>query len=151
MGKEEKVLDYFQDKNGNYIIRRLWSDDNGKPYFMYSGSYDAIFIFKKENFEQQVQKKFEQLCDEVEQNCFKLYKIDKKSFLFEKILGNFLEEKNYNPLFSKMSKEETLALQGDSIKAKLQLNFEIHINIEKHLRFKAFKEFILGRSQTNFR
>lgn len=151
MEKEEKVLDYFRDKDNNYIIRRVWTEDDGKPYFMYSGTYDAIFIFKKENFEQQIQEKFEQLCDEIEQNCLQIYKIEKKSFLFEKILGNFLKEEKYNPLFSKMSKEEALALQGNGIKAKIQIKFEIHVNVEKHLKFKAFKEFILGRSRTNFR
>ena len=44
--EETKTLDYFRDKDDNYIIRRIWSNEEENNYFLCSGTYSSIFIFK---------------------------------------------------------------------------------------------------------
>lgn len=143
-----KNLDYFQDGDGNYILRRICTQESGEDYFLYNGTYSSNYIFKKDSLEESVTKTFERLCDEIEETVLKQYKIKRESILFEKIIGNFVDEKSYNPLFKIMTEKECLELQGDSIKVKINLAFEFNIKIEKHLKPKAFKEFILGRMET---
>lgn len=148
---EETSLNYFRDKDDNYIIRRICGIDEGNAYFNYSGTFSSIVVIKKDEVEKEVGKLFEDFSDEIERNALDLYKVEKESFLFEKIIGNFVDEEKFNPLFSKMSKEDTLKFQGEGLKVKINLAFEIHVKVEKHLKFKAFKEMLLGRTQTNFR
>ena len=149
--EDKKYLDYFRDKDDNYIVRRIWSQDEGNAYFMFSGTFNTISIIKKEKLEQEIEKIFEQVSNSIEINAMTQYKISRDSFLFEKILGNFEKEEKFNPLFSKMTEEETLELQGDSIKVKINMSFEIHIKVEKHLKFRAFKEMLFGKSKTEIR
>ena len=111
--------------------------------------YLQFNIIKKEKLEQEVEKIFEQVSNSIEINAMTQYKISRDSFLFEKILGNFEKEEKFNPLFSKMTEEETLELQGDSIKVKINMSFEIHIKVEKHLRLRALKETFFGKSKTD--
>ena len=141
------LLNYFQDKDGNYIIRRVFSEETGEDYFVYNGTFSSNYIFKKENLEEKVGNKFEELSNEIEKNVYEQYKVGKDSILFEKIIGNFVDETKYNPLFEMMTKEEVLEMQGESIKVKINLTFEFNIRVEKHLQFKALKEYIFGNSQ----
>lgn len=143
-----KNLDYFQDSDGNYILRRICTQETGEDYFLYNGTYSSNYIFKKDSLEENVTRIFEKLCDEIEDTVLKQYKIKKESILFEKIIGNFVDETKYNPLFKMLTEKECLELQGDGIKVKINLAFEFNIRIEKHLKPKAFKEFILGRMET---
>ena len=141
-------LNYFKDKDDNYIIRRIWSNEEENNYFLCSGTYSSIFIFKKNNLDREVEKTFEMIADNIEKDIMKKYKVEKNSFLFEKIIGNFVTEEKYNPLFSKMSEEEVFEFQKDSIKIKINVAFEIHIRVEKHLRFKALIETLFGKIET---
>lgn len=138
-------LNYFQDTDGNYIIRRICNADVKENYFLFNGTYSSNYIFKKEGLEKSVGETFEKLCDDIEEDVLKQYKIGKESILFEKIIGNFVDETKYNPLFKMLTEEECLELQGDSIKVKINLAFEFNIRVEKHLQIKAFKEFVLGK------
>ena len=149
--EEKKYLDYFRDKDDNYIIRRVWSQDGEDSYFVFSGTFNTISIIEKQNMEQEIEKIFESVSDGIELNAITQYKISRDSFLFEKILGNFEKEEKFNPLFSKMTKEEALEFQGDSIKVKIHMSFEIHIKVEKHLKFRAFKEMLFGKTKTEIR
>lgn len=146
--EETKTLDYFRDKDDNYIIRRIWSNEEENNYFLCSGTYSSIFIFKKNNLDREVEKTFEMIADNIEKDIMKKYKVEKNSFLFEKIIGNFVTEEKYNPLFSKMSDREVSKFQGDSIKVRINMAFETHIKVEKHLKFKALMETILGKTRT---
>ena len=141
-------LNYFKDKDHNYIIRRVWSNEEDNDYFIFSGTYSSIYIFRKDCIDMEVEKIFEKISDNIEDNAFKKYKIKKESFLFEKIVGNFVSEEKFNPLFSKMSEEEVFEFQKDSIKIKINVAFEIHIRVEKHLRFKALIETLFGKIET---
>ena len=138
---------YFKDKDGNYIIRRISGEETGEGYFVYSGTYSSNYIFKKENLEEEVEKTFEEVCDEIEEGAFKQFKVDRSSILFEKIVGNYSNETEYNPLFKTMTKEEILEFQGKSTKVKINVAFEINIRVEKHLKLKALKEYFFGNAQ----
>lgn len=141
-----KHLDYFRDKDNNYIIRRtINTQDTNQSYFSYSGAFNSIYIIKKENMEEDVEKIFEKLSNDIEGSVKKQYKINMDSILFEKITGNFVEEDEYNPLFSHMTEEEILAFKGSSTKVRITIAFEFNIKLEKHLKFKAFKDMLLGK------
>ena len=132
-----KHLDYFRDKDNNYIIRRtINTQDTNQSYFSYSGAL---------NMEEDVEKIFEKLSNDIEGSVKKQYKINMDSILFEKITGNFVEEDEYNPLFSHMTEEEILAFKGSSTKVRITIAFEFNIKLEKHLKFKAFKDMLLGK------
>ena len=68
--------------------------------------------------------------------------LEQEDIIFEKIIGNFVDEKNFNPMFSKMSEEEISEFRGDSIKIKVNITFEFNIKPKKHLKIKAYKNFI---------
>lgn len=143
----ERKLNYFKDGNGDYIIRRISGLEPDESYFLYNGDFSSIYIIKKENMEEKIAELFESISDDIENIALKNFKIKKESIIFEKISGNFIEEKEYNPLFKNLSEEEALELCKDSIKVKIYINFEMNIKLEKHLKFKAFMNFITGKSQ----
>lgn len=144
--KENKYLNYFKDKDDNYIVRRLWSEETDN-YFLFEGTYDRTVLFKKENLEQQIEKELEDICDELEKSVFDRFKITKDSLSYEKIIANFVPEEKYNPLFSHMSYGEAIDFQKDSQKGKLNFAFEFHIKVEKHLKAKALKDILTGNAE----
>lgn len=146
---EKKYLDYFKDKDDNYIIRRSLCEETDEPYFCNTGTFSSIYLIKKKNMEKDIEDFFEKLANDIEESIMKRYKIKKGSILYEKIVGNFVEEEKFNPLFSKMTKKEILTLQRNSIKVKINLAVEFHIRVEKHLKLKAFKETLLGNTDKN--
>ena len=53
---KETNLNYFRDKDDNYIIRRICGLDEGLAYFNYSGTFSSVVIVKKDEVEKEVRK-----------------------------------------------------------------------------------------------
>ena len=143
---EDINLNYFKDSDGNYIIRRIRNKEDDDSYFVYSGTMSSNFLFKKEVLEEKLGESFERIAKQIEQNALKENKIKEEDIIFEKIIGNFVDEKKFNPMFSKMNKEEISEFCGDTAKVKINIAFEFNIKQKKHLKIKAFKKFILGEN-----
>ena len=143
---EDINLNYFKDSDGNYIIRRICNKEDDDSYFVYSGTMSSNFLFKKEVLEEKLGESFERIAKQIEQNALKENKIKEEDIIFEKIIGNFVDEKKFNPMFSKMNKEEISEFCGDTAKVKINIAFEFNIKPKKYLKIKAFKKFILGEN-----
>lgn len=143
---EDINLNYFKDSDGNYIIRRICNKEDDDSYFVYSGTMSSNFLFKKEVLEEKLGESFERIAKQIEQNALKENKIKEEDIIFEKIIGNFVDEKKFNPMFSKMNKEEISEFCGDTAKVKINIAFEFNIKPKKHLKIKAFKKFIFGEN-----
>lgn len=148
--KQKKYLDYYKDSDGNYILRRI--PDYGSEEiscFRFSGSLSCVKLFKEDTMEQKIDEEFNKMANKAEEKARNIYKIDKDSFIFEKIVGNFSDEKKINPLYSKMSEKEADSYRDGTIKVKIVVYFEFHIKIEKHLRLRALKEFFFPKTETS--
>lgn len=124
---EDINLNYFKDSDGNYIIRRICNKEDDDSYFVYSGTMSSNFLFKKEVLEEKLGESFERIAKQIEQNALKENKIKEEDIIFEKIIGNFVDEKKFNPMFSKMNKEEISEFCGDTAKVKINIAFEFNI------------------------
>lgn len=138
-------LNYFKDSEDNYIIRRVYNEKKDTSYIVCSGTFSSNFLFDKKNCEKKLGEAFERIATSIEENVLTNYKIKKEDIIFEKIIGNFVNEKQYNPMFAKMNEEEIIKFCGDSIKLKINMAFEFNILVKKHLKFKAFKDFLLNK------
>lgn len=147
---EDVNLNYFKDSDGNYIVRRV-CNSSGKEddsYVTYSGTMSSNFLFNKKDVVERLEESFERIAKQIEQNALKENKIEQEDIIFEKIIGNFVDEKNFNPMFSKMSEEEISEFRGDSIKIKVNITFEFNIKPKKHLKIRAYKNFLFGRNDS---
>ena len=145
---EDINLNYFKDSDGNYIIRRICNKEDDDSYFVYSGTMSSNFLFNKKDVVERLEESFERIAKQIEQNALKENKIEQEDIIFEKIIGNFVDEKNFNPMFSKMSEEEISEFRGDSIKIKVNITFEFNIKPKKHLKIRAYKNFLFGRNDS---
>lgn len=145
MNETNMNLNYFKDSEGNYIIRRVCNKTDDVSYIVYSGTFSSNFLFNKEDCEKKVEESFERIATSIEENVLKNYKIKKEDIIFEKIIGNFVDEKEYNPMFSKMTEEEIIKFCGNSTKLKINIAFEFNILVKKDLRIKAFKDFLSNK------
>ena len=129
---EDVNLNYFKDSDGNYIIRRVCNSSKKEDdsYVTYSGTMSSNFLFNKKDVVERLEESFERIAKQIEQNALKENKIEQEDIIFEKIIGNFVDEKNFNPMFSKMS------------------DFEFNINPKKHLKIRAYKKFLFGRNDS---
>lgn len=146
MDETDVTLNYFKDSDGNYIIRRVYNKkEDDDTYIVCSGSFSSNFLFSKKNFEKKIEETLEKIATQIEESVLKNYKIKKEDIIFEKVVGNFVDEKKFNPMFSKMSKEEISAFCSDSIKAKININFEFNIMTKKRLKIRALMEFLFRK------
>ena len=147
---EDVNLNYFKDSDGNYIIRRVCNSSKKEDdsYVTYSGTMSSNFLFNKKDVVERLEESFERIAKQIEQNALKENKIEQEDIIFEKIIGNFVDEKNFNPMFSKMSEEEISEFRGDSIKIKVNITFEFNIKPKKHLKIRAYKNFLFGRNDS---
>lgn len=147
---EDVNLNYFKDSDGNYIIRRICnsSEKEDDSYVTYSGTTSSNFLFNKKDVVERLEESFERIAKQIEQNALKENKIEQEDIIFEKIIGNFVDEKNFNPMFSKMSEEEISEFRGDSIKIKVNITFEFNIKPKKHLKVMAYRDSLFGRNDS---
>ena len=125
--------------------------DNKKWLLLLSTIFKLIgfnFLFNKKDVVERLEESFERIAKQIEQNALKENKIEQEDIIFEKIIGNFVDEKNFNPMFSKMSEEEISEFRGDSIKIKVNITFEFNIKPKKHLKIRAYKNFLFGRNDS---
>lgn len=147
---EDINLNYFKDSDGNYIIRRICNsnEEEDDSYITYSGTMSSNFLFNQKDLAKRLEESFERIAKQIEENALKENKIKQEDIIFEKIIGNFVDEKNFNPMFSKMSEEEISEFCGDSIKIKVNMIFEFNIKPKKHLKIKTYKNSIFGRNNS---
>lgn len=139
-------LNYFKDSDGNYIIRRVYNGEENASYITCSGSFNSNFLFSKKDFKKKLEELFEKTATQIEESTFKKYKVKKEDIIFEKIVGNFIDEKEYNPMFSKMAEKEIIKFCGNSIKAKITITFEFHIKPKNSLKIRSFIGFLFNKT-----
>lgn len=135
-------LDYFKDKEDNYIVRRNYLGEEEQNYLNFCGKLSKNIIFEKSEEKEQVRRILEMESGKIENNALEIHKIKKEEILFEKIIANYVYEEDISPIFQHMEESKIEKMRDGTQKAQLNIAYEFHIPIKKHLRWRAFKTLI---------
>lgn len=131
-------LNYIKDCNGKYIVKNKCNNIDTSEYIVVTGNFSENILLEKKNFEKQVRHKVENCIRTIENNIRHQHRITEQDILSEKIVMEVLKEEEFNPLFNFLTLKEKQELTKTSQKIRINMEFEFHIKIKKHLQLQAF-------------